>query len=221
MRDVVDQIDVWSIMNSGNPKPAVLSSFSFSSPSPSQLKSQLLSTTPVGKSVAIGSTSAVKFLAVKSVLGDSHVFHQVQFSSAVSEQPVGLAEILEGALYRAQRARELMPDCCMWIGIENGIFNLNFNAVPIDFNDTNWKIGWKDTAAVVVISVSPEHPFGQTVTVWSDNIEVPPSQIIPTECGKRLQNWSASKDPHKEVSGRSRVEFIAEALKKAMLKIYD
>ena len=192
-------------------------------------------------SVVIGSTSAVEFEAVKSVLGDSVVIHQVQFPSAVSDQPTGLAEILEGALFRAQKARQLMPDCCMWIGIENGMFNLNYNVIPNNNNNNgDWKKGWKETAAVIVIAVSLEHPFGQTVTSWSDNIDIPPEVIILAECDTKLQNWSARTDTHQELPGergtittddqrespsqfpiRSRVEFIANALKRAMFKIYD
>ena len=184
-------------------------------------------------SVVIGSTSAVEFEAVKSVLGDSVVIHQVHFPSAVSEHPVGLAEILEGALFRAQKARQLMPDSSMWIGIEKGMFNLNYNVIPNNHNG-DLKKGWKDTAAVVVIAVSLEHPFGQTVTSWTDNIDIPPEVIILAECGTKLQNWSARKDSHQvfpgghgsmeapsPFPGGSRVEFIADALKRAMFKIYD
>jgi inosine/xanthosine triphosphatase len=47
--------------------------------------------------------------------------HTVTVASGVSEQPLSDAETLQGALNRAQRAAQLVPQADYWVGLEGGV----------------------------------------------------------------------------------------------------
>ena len=70
--------------------------------------------------VVVGTTSALKLVAVQAVFQDATVVG-VKTSSGVPEQP--LEEQTErGADNRLAEAKRLKPDADMYVGIENGIF---------------------------------------------------------------------------------------------------
>ncbi|KAK0649243.1 NTPase [Cercophora newfieldiana] len=81
---------------------------------------------PQPKTIIVASQNPVKIGA--TLQGFSDMFPGAVFTargvsvpSGVPEQPVGDAETLQGALNRAQRARELEPDADFWIGLEGGV----------------------------------------------------------------------------------------------------
>lgn len=76
--------------------------------------------------VVVASTNPVKVQAAR--MGFAHAFDTddlnvsgVAVGSGVSDQPIGDAETLTGALERARRARETEPDADYWVGMEGGV----------------------------------------------------------------------------------------------------
>lgn len=76
--------------------------------------------------VVIASSNPVKIQAVFEAFQE--VFPQediicenIAVPSGVSDQPSSNAETLEGALTRAHRAHEKMPDADYWVGVEGGV----------------------------------------------------------------------------------------------------
>jgi len=74
--------------------------------------------------VAVGSENPTKVLAVedimKKIYGEAEVFG-VKVESGVSDQPVGIEEVVKGAINRAKRALEA-GDADLGVGIEAGIY---------------------------------------------------------------------------------------------------
>lgn len=83
---------------------------------------------PAFQRVVVASTNPFKVDAVR--LGYERVFKtpprrldSVEVPSGVASQPIGDEETYRGALQRAQRARELVPDADLWFGIEGGVID--------------------------------------------------------------------------------------------------
>lgn len=77
--------------------------------------------------VIVGSTNEIKVGAVEQTLVDYPTFTGfhvmgVSVPSGVSEQPLTLDEIVQGASNRASHAFKAHPQCCYSFGIESGIF---------------------------------------------------------------------------------------------------
>ena len=76
--------------------------------------------------VVVGTTNSSKLLAVKKawiLMGDAEIIG-VSVGSGVSEQPIGIYEILEGALNRALSAHDIMGGD-YGVGIEAGYIPFN------------------------------------------------------------------------------------------------
>jgi inosine/xanthosine triphosphatase len=76
--------------------------------------------------VIIASTNPVKINAVKAgfakmLPGQEFTFMGLQFPSPVNAQPFGDDEMLQGAILRTEKARELAPGGDFWVGIEGGV----------------------------------------------------------------------------------------------------
>jgi inosine/xanthosine triphosphatase len=78
------------------------------------------------RTIIVASLNPVKIAA--TVEGFSAMFPGSAFTSrgvsvpsGVPDQPLGDAETLQGALNRAQRAREIEPDADFWVGLEGGV----------------------------------------------------------------------------------------------------
>ncbi|KAK4447852.1 inosine triphosphate pyrophosphatase-like protein [Podospora aff. communis PSN243] len=78
------------------------------------------------RTIVVASLNPVKIAA--AVQGFSDMFPGSAFTSrgvsvpsGVPDQPLGDAETLQGALNRAQRAREAEPDADFWVGLEGGV----------------------------------------------------------------------------------------------------
>jgi len=70
----------------------------------------------------VGSTNQVKVAAIAASFPGDRVIGLESFQSAVSEEPMGQEETLQGALYRAKYAQQQHPKADMWIGIESGFY---------------------------------------------------------------------------------------------------
>eukprot|EP00727_Mastigamoeba_balamuthi_P009174 m51a1_g488 hypothetical protein (170) ;mRNA; r:229032-229714 len=151
-----------------------------------------------GLVVAMGSASDVKARAVRAAMPGCTVVSDPGCQSGVSEQPVGRGETERGAANRAHAALGRHPGCSLWVGIENGIMVENGS--------------WVDRACIVALGKSGERVV--EVVAWSDEVRVPAGAVKGpvAEDGPR-HLWSPKKDPHLEVCGRSRVDFIADALR--------
>ena len=78
------------------------------------------------QTVVVASQNPVKVAATRR--GFERMFpstalhlHPVTVSSGVREQPLSDAETFQGALNRAQRAAQLVPQADYWVGIEGGV----------------------------------------------------------------------------------------------------
>lgn len=140
--------------------------------------------------LVVGSTSAIKQEAVRKSFPDAKVETLPEFASAVPPQPVGRDQTVEGARYRAQKAREMRPEADMCFGIENGMFQEDGK--------------WVDAAAIVIILKD-----GKEVVLWSDTIDIPDDMERSP-----LGEWSIYKDPHSIITNgkRPRAQFIADAI---------
>lgn len=83
-------------------------------------------TVPIPKRVVVASKNPVKIdAALKgfSAMFPEHAFvaHGVSVASEVPDQPFSDEETLQGALNRAQNARDLEPNADYWIGLEGGV----------------------------------------------------------------------------------------------------
>ncbi|MBI9044403.1 MAG: inosine/xanthosine triphosphatase [Anaerolineaceae bacterium] len=76
--------------------------------------------------IIIASENPVKLNAAKNGFirvfpNNSLVFHRFSVPSGVSDQPFSDEETFQGALNRAEHAKEVMGDADYWVGIEGGI----------------------------------------------------------------------------------------------------
>jgi len=156
--------------------------------------------------VALGSGSLIKFQAVKQAWPKVSHIERVNASSGVSEQPLGKDETYRGALNRAKAVMEKVKDCALYIGIENGMFQVS---------DT-----WMDGAAIVILRLKSGSIGYDEELIWSDNIEIPEENL---KCCLEMKDnkyyakemWSPLKDPHREITKgkRPRKDFLADALR--------
>lgn len=146
--------------------------------------------------VVVGSASAIKLAALQKVYPDASV-SGVEVVSAVPPQPVGRPQTEEGARHRAVEAHKAKPDADLWVGIENGMYQVEHEG----------QLKWVDAACIVVIC-KKEGGNVESV-VWSDEID------IPADFPKGPEGeWSVLKDPHNEITQgkRPRASFISDAL---------
>jgi non-canonical (house-cleaning) NTP pyrophosphatase len=133
--------------------------------------------------IAVGSLSPIKLKAVQSRWPHAQII-SVDSPSGVSEQPYGHPETLKGAYNRAKHAFEhCSPDFA--VGIESGLENS------------------KDFACIIVY----RGPKAVSSLVWTEELQIPPG-YPPGPNGR----WAKSNDPHLEITGRERGEFILDAL---------
>jgi non-canonical (house-cleaning) NTP pyrophosphatase len=156
--------------------------------------------------VVLGTQSQVKQVAVNKALqqfGVNAVLIAVKASSNVSEQPLDNETII-GAQNRAEHAAVLVPDSDFAIAIESGIFSRGGRYLDI---------------AIVVARLAD----GTFIQVESDGAEFPAAAVQETirrgtktwTIGKILAEWGLvvqHDDPHKDLVGKSRSEFINEAV---------
>ena len=77
--------------------------------------------------IALGTKNNVKIQALEEVIKDypqlaSATMHTLSVPSEISEQPLSLEEIIQGAKNRAKNAFGACQDCNYGIGIESGLF---------------------------------------------------------------------------------------------------
>lgn len=83
---------------------------------------------------------------------ESYTAEGVSVLSGVSDQPMTARETRQGALNRAQNARQAQPDAQFWVGIEGGV------------EDTD--IGMQCFAWVVILSAENVIGYGQTAVFY-------------------------------------------------------
>jgi len=145
--------------------------------------------------VVVGSSSAIKISAVSECYSDDKVEGVPDFQSGVPPQPIGKDQTIQGATFRANHAKNVKSHADIWVGIENGMFQMDDGK-------------WVDAAAIVIIKKN-----GDQFIIWSDSIDIPNNM----EKGPNGE-WSILKDPHIVITGKPRAKFIAEAIKKWMNK---
>eukprot|EP01130_Rhizamoeba_saxonica_P000315 TRINITY_DN10291_c0_g1_i1.p1 TRINITY_DN10291_c0_g1~~TRINITY_DN10291_c0_g1_i1.p1 ORF type:complete len:129 (-),score=16.96 TRINITY_DN10291_c0_g1_i1:752-1138(-) len=72
--------------------------------------------------IVVGTTNQLKVAAVQNSFPDSKVHGLDTFQSGVSEEPEGMVETTNGALYRATHSKKMFPDANLWLGIESGFY---------------------------------------------------------------------------------------------------
>lgn len=159
--------------------------------------------------IVLASQSTVKVRAVEKAiqrLGLNAKLIPVKAASRVHEQPFE-DETLEGADNRAAHAVTLQPGCDYYIAIESGLFQKSD--------------GWYDVAVVVL-----RDEYGQNVVFESEGVRFP-TEVVE-ECRRRGDPWTVGKvlvemghitqhdDPHKDLIGVSRSQFIDETVYHAL-----
>jgi len=141
-----------------------------------------------------GTTSHLKLSAVHETWPEYTVLGTQDFVSAVREQPVGREETLLGARHRANKAFEHIPRPHFAIGIENGMIKEEGK--------------WFDIGAIIILGENLD------VTIWSDALAIPQENLDACldENGNPFQVWSEWKDPHIGICGKSRKEFLSDAM---------
>lgn len=156
--------------------------------------------------IVIGSTNQLKMAAVVNalqVVGRREQVVCIDIPSAVAEQPVGLAETLRGAQYRAVEAMKGNGDAILAIGIENGLRQKGDD--------------WEDWAVINLLKTS-----GESIIIHTEAVAMP-AEIVGQAvsqgmtAGKVLavQNSIAvAQDPHSFLTGgqRSRLEILQAAI---------
>jgi len=142
--------------------------------------------------IAVGSTNPVKVAAVRDVVqalyGSGVEVLAVAVDPGVRAQPIGVEEILQGAINRAIRAREA-TDADMGVGIEAGL-------VPIQrFTLT----GYVDVQWCAVVDCD-----GRITVGHGPGFEYPPSVIVRVfredlEVGRVVEELSGIRDIGKRV----------------------
>jgi len=156
--------------------------------------------------IVLASTSAVKVAACRKAF--SHIANleiiTIKVDSGVAEQPMN-DETLRGAFNRIAAIQTAVPDADLYISIENGIFEENGAFI--------------DRAIVTVARNG-----GEPEVTYSDGVEFPRDCV--EEARKRgFDIWTVGKvmeeqgvvcqhdDPHKDLSGKSRIAYIDDAMK--------
>eukprot|EP00483_Globobulimina_turgida_P004442 UN04451 len=164
--------------------------------------------------IVLGSSSYIKKKVIEETFGKQCTVISLKFASGVPEQPVGKQQTKQGAKYRANKAKELKPNACIWIGIENGMYR---DASGIDIFDH-----WFDIGCIVIIYKNGNNELMEDV-IWSDSLAIPikATKECLMENGKSAKNngnytWSPLKDPHYELTNgkKPRKIWLLEAMKK-------
>lgn len=156
--------------------------------------------------IVLASTSAVKLDACRRAFGPEVDIVTVKVPSGVSEQPMD-QETLQGAHNRIAAARVEVPGADFYVAIESGVFDEGTAFV--------------DRALVVL-----EHQTGLRYHTVSDGVIFPDAAV--EEARRRgLDKWTVGKvmaeqgtvvshdDPHLTLAGRSRAEYLYEAVRRA------
>ena len=164
--------------------------------------------------IVIASTSEKKVNAVKKAFTNFKDIEIVTIKapSGVNEQPMN-EETLKGAHNRLHYARKDVPDADIYISIENGIFTEGNKYI--------------DKAVVTIMTAK-----GELVTAMSDGVEFPSEFVYLTKQKPGgLKDWTVGKvmaehgyvqdhaDPHYDLSGKSRVEYLDQALDRAIKRL--
>lgn len=137
--------------------------------------------------IHVGSTSPIKIKAVESVfVGHQVIGHNAK--SGVGDQPMGILETRKGATNRCFEV--VVEGDSIAIGIENGMWQA--------YDGT-----WVDGACIIMMKDNVYHEF------WSETIDIPDDHPR----GENGQ-WSKYKDPHMMICGKSRTQFLSEAIAK-------
>lgn len=162
--------------------------------------------------ICLGSKSPLKRDAIAAVWPDAQI-KTFDVDSRVPEQPVGQKQTLLGAqnrcraAFQAAKLKENQPKSLV-IGIENGIWTqprprLSDPRYPLREVDNDPSQVWVDGAAISILDVEHDtvHEY------WTDVIFLP-KIFQPGPNGI----WSHIKDPHFELTGKSRKSYIEDTL---------
>lgn len=156
--------------------------------------------------LVVGSGSEIKLTAVKKGFEKYKCFEiesESRSKSEISEQPIGRDEIIRGAINRARSAMKFRSDAFVCIGIENGL---------IYEHDK-----WNDIACIVVITHN-----SVIAETWTDMLYVPNQYVYnPDVLIGPKPLWSNLKDPHLVLSGKSRIDFIAQTISEQIAPILN
>ncbi|KAJ4458846.1 putative inosine/xanthosine triphosphatase [Paratrimastix pyriformis] len=164
--------------------------------------------------VVVGSKSPEKINAVREAFTNDRnpgpVIEGVPSASHVSEQPMGPSETIRGARNRLDDAKRLAPGADFYVGIENGIME-----VDGDYFDVGW---------VIVEAIS----LGRTTMTCSQGVQIPASVVQEvirvgvnqTHCGRVLAARSGCNPnaPHAFLTANrtSRQEILRNAIRVAL-----
>ena len=163
--------------------------------------------------VVLASTSEKKISALKKafleVVGLEIEPITVKALSGVNEQPIN-DETYEGAFNRIEFIKAAHPDADLWMSIENGLFEIDNK--------------YYDQAVVTA-----EKSDGTLVMGLSDGVVFPKIYVEMTrDRDGGFKEWTVGKtmaehgivkdhaDPHLCLSGKSRVDYLNEAAKRAV-----
>ena len=172
------------------------------------------------KVVGIGTGSQIKIDALREAFGGAiEVRPKTDAQSGVSAQPVGKEETSQGAFNRAEEARAAFPDADAWVGIENGVWDVD----PPVTNAKGQSCPQEDAACVAVLLPAASGDRSEPprrFAVWSDVLPVPEQQHLPFGRG-RDGEWSELKDPHAVLTDgqRPRKAFLVDALRQAIADV--
>lgn len=156
--------------------------------------------------IVLASTSAVKLDACRAAFGDDAEIITVKAPSGIAEQPMN-GETVTGAFNRIAAAKKLVPDADLYVSIENGIFEEKGHDI--------------DRPVVVVSRASgnAEVTFGEGVEFPHESVEEARRRGFDTwTVGRVMQEQGLIRqhdDPHLDLSGKSRSEYLRDAVKKA------
>eukprot|EP01083_Nonionella_stella_P287309 977936_1 len=126
--------------------------------------------------IALGSGSYIKKKVVEDTFDSKATVIPLRFASGVPEQPVGKKQTMEGALFRANKAKELQPDASIYIGMENGMYREEPQNNDANNNKTTDIFDhWFDIGCIVIIYKNEKNELVEDV-VWSDALPI---------CGKK------------------------------------
>lgn len=160
--------------------------------------------------IVLASTSAVKLEALRAAFGASAEIVTLKAPSGVNEQPLN-AETLTGAFNRIGAAREAVPDADLYVSIENGIFEEEGRFID------------KPVVTVAKAQGAPEVTYGEGVEFPRGSVEEARRRGFDQwTVGKVMQEQGLVRqhdDPHLDLSGKSRAEYIRDAVVAAAKKL--
>lgn len=150
----------------------------------------------------LASTSKIKRDAMRSAFPGS-VVYGVSVPSGVNAQPIGRLEIQTGALSRCESVAALYPTLSRVYGIESGLVRRGSR--------------WYDVACVLEYETgcrAGRAVFSKEVEVPAQfvNAEVRTGRVTFADVMKRLTPSVATDDPHKTLTGKSRRDYLCDAL---------